>query len=118
MYKKMLVPLDGSERAEVVFPYTKELAGRLGLDIVLFLVSRPSAQAMMPMQKAYIEQALERVKNQITEIQQSLKPVPEPVNVQSQLIEGYPPDEILHYADENEMDLILMATHGQSGGKR
>ncbi len=118
MYKKMLVPLDGSERAEVVFPYAKELAGRLGIEIVLFLVSRPSAQAMMPMQKAYIEQAVERVKNQVIEVQKGLEPVPEPVDVQGQLLEGYPPDEILRYAEENGINLILMATHGQSGRKR
>jgi nucleotide-binding universal stress UspA family protein len=118
VYKKMLVPLDGSERAEVVFPYAKELAGRLSIDIVLFLVSRPSAQAIMPMQKAYVEQAVERVKNQVVEIQEGPKPLSELVDVQSQLIEGYPPDEILRYADENEIDLILMATHGQSGRKR
>jgi len=38
MYKRMLVPLDGSELAEVVFPYAKELAGRLGLDVILLHV--------------------------------------------------------------------------------
>ena len=31
---------------------------------------------------------------------------------------GYPPDEILRYADENDVDLILMATHGRTGPKR
>ncbi len=33
MYKRILVPLDGSEFAEVVLPYAKELAGRLGSEL-------------------------------------------------------------------------------------
>ena len=33
MYHRMLVPLDGSELAEVVFTYAKELAGRLDIDV-------------------------------------------------------------------------------------
>ena len=32
MYEKILVPLDGSELAEVALPYAEELAGRLGSD--------------------------------------------------------------------------------------
>ena len=38
MYRKMLVPLDGSELAEVVFTYAKELAGRLDLKVILLYV--------------------------------------------------------------------------------
>jgi nucleotide-binding universal stress UspA family protein len=42
MFKRMLVPLDGSELAEKVIPYTKELAGRLYLDLVLLHIKNPN----------------------------------------------------------------------------
>ena len=35
MYEKILVPLDGSELAEVALPYAEELAGRMGSEIIL-----------------------------------------------------------------------------------
>ena len=43
MYRRMLVPLDGSELAEVVFTYAKELAGRLNIDIILLHVASPGS---------------------------------------------------------------------------
>jgi len=120
MYRRMLVPLDGSELAEVVFTYAKELAGRLDMDIILLHVSTPSAKGFMPMQRAYIKRAAEIVKRQAREVQQStgIEPASKPVKVRGELAEGYPADEILRYAEENEVDLILMATRGHSGLKR
>jgi len=47
MYKKMLVPLDGSEVAEVALTYAKELARRLDLDVVLFLVCVPEGRELV-----------------------------------------------------------------------
>lgn len=39
MYKKILVPLDGSELAEAALPYAEKLAGRLSSEIILTKVS-------------------------------------------------------------------------------
>jgi nucleotide-binding universal stress UspA family protein len=39
MYKRMLVPLDGSALAEVILPYSRELATRLNLDVVLIHIA-------------------------------------------------------------------------------
>ena len=44
MYEKILVPLDGSELAEVALPYVEELAGKLGSEIILLSVAE-SAEA-------------------------------------------------------------------------
>ena len=120
MYRRMLCPLDGSELAEVVFTYAKELAGRLDIDVDLLHVSTPSAKGFMPMQQAYIKRAAEIVKRQAREVQQStgMPQGGKPVKVKGELVTGYPADEILHYAEENEVDLILMAAQGHSGLKR
>ena len=70
MYKRMLVPLDGSELAEVVFVYAKELAGRLNLDLVLLHVCAPEQSESAPMHRAYIERAAEIVRHQSQEVQE------------------------------------------------
>ncbi len=38
--------------------------------------------------------------------------------VKGEVAVGYPADEILRYAGDKEVDLILMTTHGRSGVRR
>jgi nucleotide-binding universal stress UspA family protein len=37
------------------------------------------------------------------------------VNVESVLLEGNPSDELIRYAEENKMDIVIMGTLGKSG---
>ena len=53
MYKKMLIPLDGSELAEIVLSYATELAGRLDLEVSLIHVCEPSSSDSDFMCRAY-----------------------------------------------------------------
>ena len=120
MYKTALVPLDGSELAEVVFNYARELAGRLGIDLILLHVYSPDEAESEPMRRNYIERAAETIKRTSDEAREKagIKYGDRPVKVTAHLSAGYPPDEILKYAEANEVDLILMATHGRTGIKR
>ena len=114
MYKRMLVPLDGSELAEAVFPYARELAEKLNLEIILLHVSRPALDAFLHMRRAYIEHAVEAIKHDLKKPAKAGKPI----GVLGEIAEGYPAEEILRYADEKAADFILIATHGRSGLKR
>lgn len=120
MYQRILVPLDGSELAEVVFTYAKELAGRLDLEVILLLVFSPALREFIPMHRAYVERAAEIVRRQAKKVQEKtgIQPGVKPIKVRGELAGGYAAEEILRYADENTVDLILMATHGRSGRKR
>ncbi len=119
IYRKMLVPLDGSQVAEVVFNYGKELAVRLGLDITLLHVSPPEEKEFVPMRRAYIEHATHTVLDESREAQVKEGVTDtKPIEVKGELVIGYPADEILRYAEENQFDLILMASHGSSGVTR
>ena len=120
MYKRMLVPLDGSELAEVVLPYAKELAGRLDLELILLHVCEPHTPELKFMCRAYIERVTELVKTQSREVQ-TMTGSPsggKSVEVRAEVASGNPAEEILRYAEENRIDLILMATHGSSGVRR
>ena len=120
MFKRMLVPLDGSELAEVVFTYAKELAGRLDLDIVFLHVCTPEEHAFTAMHRAYIERVAEMVMHQSAEVQQrtGVQSGGKVVEARGELTVGHPAEEILRYADESDIDFILMATHGYSGVRR
>jgi nucleotide-binding universal stress UspA family protein len=120
MYKRMLVPLDGSKLSEVVFPYAKELAGRLGIEVVLLHVHGPRENETVPLHRAYIEHKADVIRRQSQEVQTKVGvgEAGRAVQVRGELAAGYPADEILRYAEENDVDLILMATHGRSGIRR
>lgn len=116
MYKRMLVPLDGSEVAEVVFPYAKELAGRLDIEVTLLHISNPALKDFQPMMQSYVDRAADIIRKGATAVRQQLPMAQSsPVSVHGEFAAGYPSDEILRYADEHQIDLILVAAHGRSG---
>ena len=69
MYKRVLIPLDGSELAEVVFSYARQLAARLGLELVLLHVVSPHERDLVPLHRAYVERAAETLRRESEELQ-------------------------------------------------
>ena len=116
MYERILVPLDGSELAEVALPYAEELAGRLGFEIRLIHVSESGEDRYRHMGQYYIQGMAETTK---LGAESHLKRMGEKtIKVQSASPIGHPAEEIADYADRENIGLIVMATHGRSGIKR
>jgi nucleotide-binding universal stress UspA family protein len=120
MYKRMLVPLDGSKLAEETFPYARELAGRLDLDLDFLHVCFPFESPSIPMRQVYVDTLAGSAREQIKRIQNETigKESTRPIEVRSKVVTGYPAEEILKYSEENTIDIVLMATHGESGVRR
>lgn len=118
MYRTMLVPLDGSKLAEVVFTYARELAGRLNIDLVFLHVSPSDETELLPMYRTYVEHCAQLVSQQSQEIQRKLGQNKKKVSARGEVVTGYPAEEILRYAEENSVDLIMLASHGRSGIRR
>ena len=120
MYKRMLVPLDGSRLAELALIYAKELAGRLDIDMILLHVRSQGDSELDPIHRVYVQKTSETVEREAQEIQQrmGIRPGGKAVRVHGELAVGSSAEEILRYVDKNDIDLILMTTHGHSGIKR
>ena len=116
MYKRVLVPLDGSELAEQVLVYAKEFSGRLDSHILLLHVCGKEQYEMLPMHRAYVDGVADRLRVQSDEVRARIgqRGVGLP-QLTGKVVVGYPAEEILGYADEEKADIILMATHGRSG---
>ncbi len=116
MYKKMLVPLDGSDLAEQVLVYAKEFAGRTDLDVTLLHVCSKEQYESLPMHRAYVERVADRLRGQSEDVKAKISgrqgKMPQIVG---RVAVGYAAEEILRYADQDKVDIILMATHGRSG---
>jgi nucleotide-binding universal stress UspA family protein len=120
MYKKVLIPLDGSEIAEILFAYAKELAGRLNLDILLLHVCTPEEYELHPMHRMYVEHAVVLMRQHYLAVRAHASEGREKkqIYVRGILAIGSPAEEILRCADDNNVDLIIMAAHGHSPMKR
>jgi nucleotide-binding universal stress UspA family protein len=102
MWKKILVPLDGSDLAELAFPYAQELASTFNSELVLLYVSEPADEEHLHMHQLYLERLAVKMKKQLKRV----SPV---------VTSGKPVEEIVKYTQKNDIRLIIMASHGSSG---
>ena len=128
MYKTILVPLDGSELAELVLPHVEMLAkgGVEPAEVVLLRVCEVARMVMgghgeaVGQMAVLTEQAAAACKADAEEYlvttEKRLKEAG--LKVRAVLLEGDSANEILEYATNNPVDLIAMGTHGRSGISR
>jgi nucleotide-binding universal stress UspA family protein len=119
MYKRILLPLDGSPLAERALPHAIALAkcfqSELVLLRVLVLLPRPPTTREAALLRAEKTLALfvhEYLKSVATSVQEH------GITVQTIAVEGRPNFQITQYAETNQVDLIVMCSRGQSGLSR
>jgi len=120
MYQNILVPLDCSKLAESILPYAVWLSNRVGSDITLFHACTPEHCEFIDMHQEYVSQKVEIIKRRLLYIRngKSTQHKDKPVDVRGTLVIGYPPEEIIQYSNGNNISMILIARHGQSGIKQ
>jgi len=126
MYKKILAPLDGSELAEHVLDHVKAVAkGCHDPQVILLQVIEPlliSFKADITVANNYreAEDKFEAsVKDYLSRVAETLRKSGIAVETAiSNITHGSAAGEILSYATENGVDLIVMSTHGKSGSSR
>jgi nucleotide-binding universal stress UspA family protein len=144
VFKKVLVPLDGSELAEAVLPYVEDLGKRCAAEVILLQViatppDRTTAiyqppKGDMPMaalpesaedviiaqHPIYREQEMASLR---VEAERSLARTKERLSkaglkTRVEVLFGRPAERIVEHAMKEKVDLIAMATHGRSGFRR
>lgn len=117
MYKKILVPLDGSALAEMVLPYVQALAECMGSEVVLLRVTpSPVVEYAFtnPMTTQSVMQAEEEeTRDYLREKEAGLEQAG--LKVSTLAGDGPVGYSILETANEIKADLIAMSTHGRSG---
>ena len=127
MYRKIMVPLDGSELSECVLTHVQNLAkGCSDTEVVLFRVCEPPViladypadlhtewNDHVRQESAHIQQ---QCNSYLEETENKLRSAGLKVITKAGM--GNPAEEILDYAAQNQVDLIVMATHGRSGVSR
>ncbi len=119
MYKKILLPLDGSEQAETVLPHARALAESTGAELVLLRVSdrRPSGSLFIRPERIPTEKQDDSLKllmqGYLNRIAMELRAGR--VRVTTALTDGPATEAILRGAQDLHADVIVMSAFGETG---
>jgi nucleotide-binding universal stress UspA family protein len=104
MYEKILVPLDGSGRAEHALPYAEWVAKRLGSTVTLLTGCAQNDPMSRPL-TVYLEKQADDLRKL-------------GIEVYSSCVFGDIAEEILERAEKDKIALIVMTSRGASGTTR
>jgi nucleotide-binding universal stress UspA family protein len=124
MYKKILVPLDGSKLAECALPYAEELAKCCDTEKVILVSvteriqgysaladsSQPTGRRIVPEAVGKKEKQAQRYLSRIAKAMEA-----KGIKVDTEVLLGNPAEEIVIYSKHPGCDLIVMSSHGRSG---
>ncbi|MGW8318557.1 MAG: universal stress protein [Candidatus Promineifilaceae bacterium] len=117
MYKAILVPLDGSKRAEVILPHVEELAQHFEAKVILLEVVEPSTPLTTPqgtlMDIEAVDREAEYAENYLASLQGELST--RGLSVTRYIEYGPVVETIISVAEREDADLIAMASHGRTG---
>jgi nucleotide-binding universal stress UspA family protein len=145
MYSHILYPTDGSEAAEAVISHVKDLASTYEARVhVLYVVAPDAGDASLTLNKdeqgnwrtgmfkrkerPVSTSGMAKGSVDVNEVLQAegesyTQAIADEFNeagckVKTACIQGKPHEEILDYAENNDIDLITMGTHGRGGVQR
>jgi nucleotide-binding universal stress UspA family protein len=132
MYRKILVPLDGSELAECVLPHVESIVkGCQVPDLIFIRVVEPvhlPVGTLTDGGSVYTEAEAEATRKQSDAMNKAdaenyLKGVMGRskygnARTQSVVLSGKAAETVAEYAEKNGVDLVVIATHGRSGVSR
>lgn len=118
-YRRILVPLDGSARADCVLPLATAVARQQGAELILaHVVTPPEMIQRMPLSEedySLRDQVVERNRTEanryLDQLSSRLTPTPQLCLLESDNVAH----ALLQVAEEESIDLVVLAAHGHSG---
>ncbi|UCD39261.1 MAG: universal stress protein [Fidelibacterota bacterium] len=119
LYRKVLLTTDFSEYSKVAVPHAVAMVRQFDAELIVLHVLEP---LLTPVDFAWGPMALsEDWEERRTEHSQKflnewvLNELPSDITATAILVHGAPIREILHIISEQKINLVVMATHGQTG---
>ncbi|MEA1949203.1 MAG: universal stress protein [Thermodesulfobacteriota bacterium] len=116
MYKTILVPLDGSKRAEAILPHVENLALSLNAKVILFMVEEPvlmlGYDEIVDMSKYHEERdhKKKQIGSYLASVQKDFRA--KGIAVQTLIGHGSVTKAIIDAAEQENAGLVAMASHG------
>lgn len=121
MFERILIPTDGSDEVESAAELAIDLAEIHDATLhVLFIVDQPTAVAGTAEGFSGLGNLLDALEEEGHEATDAIaaRARDSEIETETAVRQGNPHDDILTYAEEEAVDLIVMGTHGRTGVKR
>lgn len=120
LFNRILVPLDGSDVGEVVLPHVRQLTEKLESEVVLLQVVAPGQHVHTIGGLDYVRFAEQQIESMKAEAKEYLQKVSKRLAgtkgmVRSEVRVGDTAHEIIKFADEANIRLVTISSHGRSG---
>jgi len=121
MYKKILVPLDGSKRAETILAHVEELAQRFESEVILLEIVKAEVVYTsintgvldIDLQQKIMDEKTKGAKSYLSGLEGELRE--KGISARSLVEIGSVVQTIIKIADRESTDLIALASHGRTG---
>jgi nucleotide-binding universal stress UspA family protein len=119
VYNTILVPLDGSKRAEAILPHVEEIALSCEAKVILVRVVEPVPYVMGPegipvmVHQDDLEQRSNQARAYLDARAGEFRE--KGINVKADVLHGPVVEAIIDVAEREKVDLIAIASHGRSG---
>jgi nucleotide-binding universal stress UspA family protein len=107
MFRRILVPLDGSKLAEQVYPHVARLVNALGSEVALVSVCEPEESEYGAVCRSYVNNESDQLMGIIGKGSTA--------KIEKEVLFGKPAEQIIGYAEKNDIYLIVISSHGRSG---
>jgi len=119
MYNTILVPLDGSKRAEAILPHVEEMAQRYDAKVIFLQVVEPAPLIVGP-EGPYIALNQEELDRRTKQAESYLagrqgEYREKGIEAQTRIVYGPVVEAIINAAEREGADLVAIASHGRSG---
>jgi len=118
MFERILYPTDLSKASKKITPYVIEMAKKFNSEVhIMFVAHVRHYYSYIEMETGFIDdfenEIVQRSEKQLEILSKDF----EGVNVKITVLRGHPSQEILHYVDSENIDLIIMG-HSSTGIER
>lgn len=118
LYKKILVPLDGSPRAEKILPHVENLARAYHAKLILLGIVEVAPIIMVEAMKSNLKDIeYERHIQEVEDYLDRKQALFQRQDIDTEIRVGHGPvvQAIIHTAREEDVDLIALVSHGRTG---
>jgi len=115
MLKRILIAFDGSEQSRKAFDFVLEISkywtGASPVITVLSVAQPPEPIDIVEMD-AIIESATQHYEDLFKGLR--IRAIAENVDIKTEIVVGHPADQIIKYATDNKIDMIIVGQRGKS----
>jgi len=112
IFRRILVGYDGSKHSEHAVSVALNLAHCCDAKLLVFAVARPPEPATRVEVEAMLDDAREHFEESFKNIQERAKE--EDVEIETAIVVGHPTEQIIHRAETDNVDLVVLGHRGVS----